>query len=65
MIPPLNFGGGASSSRSGDLMSSFGSDGGTMNINYGNGVSQGGAMPPWVWLAAMGIAGLWAWKKYQ
>jgi hypothetical protein len=68
MIPPLNFSGGtaASSAKGGD--STFGgtaSDGGSMNINYGNGVSQSGdGLSPMAIYAALAIAGIFVWKRY-
>lgn len=41
-MPPLQL---AASSRSGDISSMFGDMGAGMNVNFGNGVSQGGAAP--------------------
>ena len=55
-----------SSARSGDAYQTAGNDGSGFSVNFGNGVSQGSAaMPSMVWLLAIGIAGLWAWKRYN
>jgi hypothetical protein len=53
------------SSRSGDILSGERSTGDGFNVNFGNGVSQGGAaIPVWVWIAVAAGVGLWAWKKF-
>ena len=65
MIPPLNFSAGGGTAKSGDASQGLSSSGGDFNVNYGSGVTQGGGMPSWVWMAAVGIAGLLVWKKYQ
>ncbi|MCZ2495731.1 hypothetical protein GN316_03070 [Xylophilus sp. Kf1] len=62
-MPPLNLNLTAAS-RSGDVVSTVGYSGDGFNVNYGNGVSQGGlSVPTWVWLAAA-VAGVVAWKRF-
>ena len=62
-LPPLQL---SSSSKSGDLSSSFGNDASGWNVNFGNGVSQGGSLgqPSPLLLAAVAfVAVLWLRKK--
>lgn len=60
-LPPLAV---SSSARSGDISSMFSYGGDGFNVNYGNGVSQGGlALPRWFWIAAL-VAGVVVWKRY-
>jgi hypothetical protein len=54
----------SSSAQSGDIFSGTRSTGDGFNVNFGNGVSQGGAIPVWVWAVVAAGVGLWAWKKY-
>lgn len=62
-LPPLTFSSTAAS-KSGDIWSNFNYGGDGFNVNYGNGVSQGGiSIPTWVWLVAA-VAGVVAWKKF-
>lgn len=63
-LPPLNLNM-ASRAESGQATLGFNADAGVMNINYGNGVSQGGAVPASVWYAALGVAAFIAVKRYQ
>ena len=64
-IPPLNLATTASSAgKSGDATQGFGSTSGDFNVNYGNGVSQGGGLPITLIYVIAGIAGLLAWKKF-
>lgn len=67
-LPPLQFSSTAASSAKGadgTLFGSAASDGGSMNINYGSGVSQSGAgLSPIALYAALAIAGFFVWKRY-
>lgn len=63
MMPPMSFSS-SSTAKSGDATQGFGSAAGDMNINYGNGVSQGGSMPSTLIYVAAAIAGLLLWKRY-
>ena len=67
-IPPLHFSSTAASTAKGADGTLFGgaaSDGGSMNINYGSGVSQSGDGVPAIALyAALAIGGFFVWKRY-
>ena len=68
MIPPLQFSSTAASSAKGadSVFGGAASDGGSMNINYGSGVSQSGdGISPMAIYAALAIAGLFVWKRYK
>lgn len=54
----------SSSANSGPAMQGGSSTGDGFNVNFGNGVSQGGAaIPGWVWIAAAVGTGVYLWKK--
>lgn len=58
----------SSSARSGDATQGYASDSSGFNVNFGNGVSQGGGksvVPDFVWYSAIGMAGLLLWKRYK
>lgn len=55
---------GSATSTSGDAMQGGSSTGDGFNVNFGNGVSQGGAIPGYVWIVAAAAVGLWAWKRF-
>ena len=62
-LPPLSLANTANS-RSGDIVSTFGYSADGFNVNFGDGVTQGGlSVPTWVWLAAA-LAGVVAWKRF-
>ena len=62
-LPPLNLNLTAAS-RSGDIANTVGYSGDGFNVNFGDGVQQGGlSVPSWVWLAAI-VAGVIAWKRF-
>ncbi|MBB1073639.1 hypothetical protein HUU62_04350 [Rhodoferax sp. 4810] len=63
-LPPLNLNFG-SRAESGDISTPMAWDSSGFSVNYGNGVSQGGAaaaLPAWVWPAAL-VLGVVLWKK--
>lgn len=75
MIPPLSFAS-SSSAKGGDASMGFSSTWGDMNVNFGDGVTQGGAAaaaavsaatspPQYVWLIATLVVAALAWQKYQ
>lgn len=66
MIPPLHFSNTEqSSAEGGEAVQGFASDAGSMNINFGNGVSQSGdGVPVIAVYAALAIAGFFVVKKY-
>lgn len=68
MIPPLQFSSTAASSAKGadSVFGGAASDGGQMNVNYGNGASLGGSegIPAMVWYVGLAVAGAIAWKRY-
>jgi hypothetical protein len=53
----------SSAARSGDAVQYGSSIGAPFNVNFGNGVTQGGGVPGWVWVAGLVVAGLWLWKR--
>ena len=66
-LPPLNLSSTAVSSAKGadSVFGGAASDGGSMNINYGSGVSQSGdGVPVIAVYAALAIAGFFVWKRY-
>lgn len=67
-LPPLNLNlksSNDSTALGGTASMGFNSNAGTMNVNYGSGVSQGGAIPIAVWYLAIAVAGFMLWKNYK
>lgn len=63
---PMSFGFSSSSSgKSGNASQGGSATGNGFNVNFGNGVSQGGGVPSFVLVAAAVLAGVWAWKKFS
>ena len=65
MIPMSFSGSSSATAKNGDTASSFGADSSGFNVNYGNGVVQGGStpgdkIPTYYWLIAAVVAyALW------
>jgi len=51
-------------SVSGDAAQFAGYEADDFNVNFGNGVSQGGGLPTWVFLLAA-VVGVYAWKRFS
>jgi hypothetical protein len=65
MMPPLNLNLSAPSTATAgsDGYQAGSSIGSPFYVNFGNGVTQGGGMPAWVWLAGAVAVGLWLLKR--